>query len=329
MLYLDLLDGKEITNLLAFLNPHRLIQLLLSEYPKPGMSRQASIYNTCHHYDTFNGLLSQNSDTLREITLLNAWQDTREDGTEVEPQWIEDMPLKQLYVSKPPRKNGPRIRVPLEISNTLAWRLRGATRSRESDGKIWGTGIRHMRIDQLDFAKLEISPIDQSTDKFSQLKILVLRSSPKQVRYEPPKNSSRSTQYPYLPTGASVLRSVPYPYLPFGPSLPKDVADLREGQIVTEIATQDLPSLRVVVVGEYKFWLQRLAKENGLSDPRPKVWFLRHALEDPSQESMILRIMDRRDWEFTAERDDCLPERAPMEQVHWANRLTYRPRIDG
>ena len=292
-MYLDLFNAKEITDLLAFLNPHRLRRLLVSEYPKPGLGRQASLYNTCHHYDTFNEFLDQNTHTLREITLLNAWQNPREDGTEIEPPWIEDMPSKQLYVSKPSRRTGPRIHVPLDISKTLAWCLHGVTRSEKPNGKIWETGIRHMRIDQLDFAKLETSPVDQATEKFSQLKILVLRSLPDQVRYEPPKNIACSTHYPYLPTGASVLRSAPYPYLPFGPSLPKDVGDLREGQIAMEIATQDLPSLRVVVVGEYKFWLQRLAEENNLSNPSPKVWFLRHALEEPSQDFIILQTMDR------------------------------------
>ena len=185
-----------------------------------------------------------------------------------------------------------------------------------------------MRIDQLDLAKLKIYATDQAGHKFSQLKIVVLRSLPEQVRYEPPENA-RTTRYPYLPTGNSVLRSTPYPYLPFGPTLPEDMSTLREGRMATEIATHNLPSLRVIVVGEYKFWLQRMANNNDHASRRPKVWFLRHALEDPGQEAVIGQVMGKDDWDFVADGEDCLPEQAPREQVHWANRLVYRPRVDG
>lgn len=317
-LYLDLWDSNEVTDLFSFLNPHRLMHLLVSAYPK----------HTCHNYDTFSGLLSQNGNTLQEITLLDAWQDTREFGAENEPPWVDDMPLRQLCISKPSSRSGPWIRVRPGVSDTLAWRVHGGFRGGNSDRKVWQKGICHMRIDQLDLASLRISPIDQAMDKFSQLKILILRSLPEQVRYELPKNESRSTQYPYLPTGASVLRSAPYPYLPFGPSLPKDIGDLREGQIAMEIVTQDLPSLRVIAVGEFKFWLQRMAGEGDQKDQRPTIWFLRRALEDSEQELVIAEIMSREDWAFLAEREDCMPERAPREQVNWANRLIYRSRIE-
>ncbi len=279
------------------------MHLLVSAYPK----------HTCHNYDTFSGLLSQNGTTLQEITLLDAWQDTRGFGAENEPPWIDDMRLRQLCISKPSTRSGPRIRVHPGVSDTLAWCVHGGFRGGNSDRKVWQEGICHMRIDQLDLASLKISPIDQAMDKFSQLKILILRSLPEQVRYELSKNESRSTQYPYLP---------------FGPSLPKDMGDLREGQIAMEIATQDLPSLRVIAIGEYIFWLQRLAGDGDQKDRRPTIWFLRRALEDSEQELVIAETMSRGDWAFLAERDDCLPERAPREQVHWANRLIYRSRIE-
>lgn len=204
-------------------------------------------------------------------------------------------------------------------SETLAWRLHGGLCWGKSDCKPWGQGVRHLRIDQLDLVKLKISTIDQAVDDFSQLKIIVLRSLPEQIYYEPATN---------VASVKSVLRSAPYPYLPFGPNLAEDMNTLREGQMAVEIATQKLPSLRMIVVGEYKFWLQRLAKGNDHNDGRPKVWFLRRALEDPGEEAVIAQVMDKDDWDFVADREDCLPEKAPREQVRRANRLVYRPRVE-
>ena len=207
-------------------------------------------------------------------------------------------------------------------SETLAWRLHGGLDWGKSDCKPWGQGVRHLRIDQLDLGKLKISTIDQAVDDFRQLKIIVLRSLPEQLYYEPARRR------PYVTGVKSVLRSSPYPYLPFGPNLAEDMNTLREGQMAVEIASQNLPSLRMFVVGEYKFWLQRLAKGNDDDDGRPKVWFLRRALEDPSEEAVIAQVMDRDDWDFVADREDCLPEQAPREQVRRANRLIYRPRVE-
>ena len=316
-----------MTDLFASLNPYRLMQLLVSAYPKPEI-RMGSVYKACHRCDTFSALLGQNSNTLQEITLLDAWRDTREDSREKRPPWVPEMQLQQIYISKPTGRSGRRMRTLPQIVDTLAWRLHGGLRFGQIDFKIWGEGVRHMRIDQLDLGKLQVSNIDQAVDKFGQLKILVLRSLPEQERYELSEKVSRSSEFLYPPPGPSVLRSKPYPHLPFGPTLPEDMNALKEGRIAREIATQDLPSLRVIVVGEYKFWLQRMTEDNDHDDRRPKVWFLRHALENASQEAVIGQILDRDDWNFVADREDCLLMRAPMEQVHWANRLVYRSRVE-
>lgn len=292
------------------------------------MIRRGSKYKACYRCDTFSSLLGQNSDTLREITLLDAWQNICEDGGETEPPWVSLMPLQQLYLSKPSQRSGPRLYPRPMTSETLAWRLHGGLQWGESDCSFWGQGVRHLRVDQLDLVKLKVSTIDQAADGFRQLKIIVLRSLPEQIYYEPSAMVSRATRHPYVQTGKSVLHSTPYPHLPFGPDLPQDMDALREGRMAKEIAVQNLPSLRVIVVGEYKFWLQRLAEENDHKNRSPKVWFLRHALEDPGQEAVIGQVMDRDDWDFVADREDCLPEKAPKEQVRRANRLIYRPGIE-
>lgn len=314
-MYLDLFDSEELTNVLSFLNPHDLVHLLVSTYPKPETIRIRTLHNSCPQDDTFRNLLGQNSETLREITLLNAWQDTRENGRDIQPPWISDMELHQMYLSKPSTRGGPRNRVGPEISNRLAWRLHGADRSGDFDWKAWNEEVRHIRVDQLDLAKLILYDNDQAMEGLSHLKILVLRSQTEQVRLKSPSTLTRST---------------PYPYLPFGPMLPEDVTSSREGQIACELSTRNLPDLRVIVVGEFKFWLQRLAKGKDHDDQMPNctVWFLRRALEDPDQERVILQTMDKDDWDFLADREDSLPESAPKEQVHWANRLVYRSKAE-
>lgn len=94
-------------------------------------------------------------------------------------------------------------------------------------------------------------------------------------------------QYQHVLTGRDVLRSTPYPYLPFGPTLPKDMADVEEGLLAMKIAAKDLPSLRVIVVDEFKTWLQRADKDNDHDNEKLKVRFLRHALEEPGQEAAV------------------------------------------
>lgn len=283
---------------------------------------QKSSYCISNYGATFSELISQNSSTLQDITLLNAWEHTRRGEAETEPPWMSDMPSRQLYISDPRTWSGP-------IFNGPRWRLLGHLIREELDLN-WGKGIRHVRIDQLelDEQKLDTFLKDRTVDKFSQLKILVLRSLPEQVRYVPPSQVSLP-QGQNVPSRTNVLRSTPYPHLPFGPTLPKDIADVREGLLALKIAAQDLPSLLVIVVDEFKFWLQRVVKgsDHDHDNGKPKVRFLRHALEDPIQEAIIFQTMDKYDWDFLADREDCLPEEAPKEQVHWANRMVCRPEI--
>lgn len=112
----------------------------------------------------------------------------------------------------------------------------------EPDMEVWGKGMRHMRINQLDLdkQKLEAFLIDRAMDKSSQLKVLVLRSLPEQVRYVQLREVS-PLQYQHVLTGRNVLRSAPYPYLPFGPTLPKDMADVKERLLAMKIVAQDIP----------------------------------------------------------------------------------------
>jgi len=99
-----------------------------------------------------------------------------------------------------------------------------------------------------------------------------------------------------------------------------DMNTLRETQIAQETAAQDLPSLRIIAIGRYKYWVQ----EKQCKTSSRNLWFLRRALEYPEQEAEILRIMDQDDWIFLADRSICLPQMFFVEQGHKANRVVYR-----
>ena len=169
----------------------------------------------------------------------------------------------------------------------------------------WGSGIKHVNIDQVNLQELSINAIDPLKFKLEHLKIIILRPTAEQL-FNPLINRG--------------YRSLPSPLEPFGPDLPDDMSTVRESQIAEEIAHQDLQALRIVVVGRYRYWVQR---------PKPdrndrKIWFLRRALEDPEQEAEILHTMDRDDWEFLADRFVGLAEDATIEKIHHANRVVYR-----
>ena len=86
----------------------------------------------------------------------------------------------------------PGLSPPPLISDTLAWYLHGGLRLGEPDCRLWEKGVRHVRIDKLEFAKLKTSTIDQGVEKLSPLKILFLKSLPEHVRYEPSKRLNHS-----------------------------------------------------------------------------------------------------------------------------------------
>ena len=103
------------------------------------------------------------------------------------PEEADSDHLLRLSLPFLPGLNPPPLR-----SDTLAWHLHGGLRFGESNCRLWGKGVCHVRIDQLELAKLKNSTIDQAVEKFSPLKILFLKSIPEQVRYEPSERLNHS-----------------------------------------------------------------------------------------------------------------------------------------
>ena len=57
------------------------------------------------------------------------------------------------------------------------------------------------------------------------------------------------------------------------------------------IAHQPLPSLRVIVIGEYRFWVE-------IREDRSKIWPLTEAICDTKQAEDIAEYLNRKDWQF-------------------------------
>lgn len=289
-LYLDLLVGSATIYLLEIVKAVNLEHLSISYVPKTADRDWISLRDR----------LEDHSKSLKQITLLNAWLNFQPYKSDIDQPWSSFMDVCHVYLSEHPKTYFYR-----NEHNKLRWRVFGNNGSYTK----WGSSVRRMRIDQVNLHDLEVNRIDGMSDGLQQLRILILRPLAEQVR-------------DYLSSNS--IRSLPYSYEPFGPELPDDVDLLNEGKIAQAIGAQDLPALRIIAVGRYRFWLEKLPISNANGSHRRKIWFLRHALQNAEQEAEILRVVNKEDWQFLSDRSDCLAQEAPQEHVREANRLVYR-----
>jgi len=124
----------------------------------------------------------------------------------------------------------------------------------------WGRGVRHMRVEDVDVNRLIVDRINHAHSSLVDLKVLVIV----------PRPLPRKSQLQLHP------RTVAY-------------------SIAAQIVRQRLSSLRVVVVGEYRFWLE--FPDLFSKGPR-RVWGLLEALGDARQAIDVERCLGRRDWRF-------------------------------
>lgn len=297
-LHLDLLYDSAAIHLIDILCPLQLTHLIIS----------STTYEKSNCAFRVLDIFARHSSTLRQITLFNAWLNFQPYCPDVDPPWQSFMEFSQLYLTKHSKSSF------LTHDDNLHFRIFGNI----NRASKWGLGVRQIRIDQVDINGLKVNRIDEPCNGLKKLRILVLRTLP-----EP---TGRQME----PSGVG---SLPYPHEPFGPCLPDDMNTLKETKIAKAIAAQDLPSLRLLAVGRYRFWLQRqevTIDAHGTSGcrPIPFVWFLRRALEDPLQAAEIARLVPPDDWTFLADRSDHLTEAASDEPIRLANRLVYRNKTD-
>ena len=121
-------------------------------------------------------------------------------------------------------------------------------------GGAYLVAVNHMRLEQVDLSKLVVDKIDDKTDNLQQLRILVICSPLEDTDDHMADQRARNTT----------------------PAIPRDT-DFLEGQIVSQIAKQDLRSLGAIVIDHHKFWISG----NAEGDQSRPVWFLQRATEEP------------------------------------------------
>lgn len=291
-LHLDLLRDVAAIHLIDVLNPSKLTHLIISSilYVE---SESRSAWLRIHE------VLARHSPTLRQITLFNAWLNFQSCSPDVDPPWQSFMEFSQLYLAKHPKSSF------FIHDNNLHWLIFGNI----NRASKWGLGVRQIRIDQVDLNGLKVNRIDEPSDGLQHLRILTLRTLQEQLE---------------IHKGHGGLGYLPCSHEPLGPSLPNDMDTLKEAEIAKAIAAQELPSLRIISVGRFRFWVQHQSARKSDVDCPKVVWFLHRALEDAEQEAEIMRVVHPDDWKFLADQSDCLAETASDESVRLANRLVYR-----
>ena len=180
------------------------------------------------------------------------------------------------------------------LSPSLRWQHLHAP-----DWISWGKDLRHIRIDCLHLSSLLVDRLDSEEFRLSDLRVLVVRTRV------------------FGDDGSSYCPSRPFQHARFGPPLPEDMESCTEGRIAKQLAYQYLPNLRLIAIGDYRFWVQR-------DDPANKLWYLRKALMDASQEEVMKATLDQKDWDFLSDNPDPLADIDNEECERLATMVWYR-----
>ena len=221
-----------------------------------------------NHVKFINNMIQKHETTLHQVTLFNAWQDGSDcSGTvrELSHDWASSFSTQELvlgtlspdlyFVYAPTRIPEP------NLLRDYYYMFRQTI-----NGPQWGSDLRRLRIDLIDFEGLSLDGF--VTPALANLKILML--------------------YPWSARSTTLPPNTP---------LPSDLTTFKEGQIALSIVSEDLPLLRVLAIGGYRFWLERRPATNS-DGTKPKLWHLSHAQADAQQRLEIARHLSRRDWSF-------------------------------
>lgn len=274
-LYIDIPFESVIHDLLRIFNPPSLARLFLPTILADGVYIDQP---TCQNY-----ILRHFSSVSKKSVLLDVW-----DNCELIPGWREvrwntyGFRL-QLYLSGPPAIGRDDIRI--MWIDQLSVRIFGFP----AKDVRWRSDIRHIRIDQVDASTLVVDPIDSRSQGLQELKVLVLR---------PPERRKPGPWYWTLETQETESCYD----VPSGPSLPEMIDVVPECKAAAMIAKQNLPSLRVIAVGKYQFWVQHcLVSVQNESKIDHRLWIFSRALEDSEQKAQIMSVMNEDDWDFLAD----------------------------
>ncbi|MCJ1248641.1 hypothetical protein MMC30_005859 [Trapelia coarctata] len=119
----------------------------------------------------------------------------------------------------------------------------------------WGPNVRHIKLLEVDIGTLVVDDIHPADGNFDHLTVLSMIPSPTPI--------------------------ISYPFF--------------EISLADKILESQLPSLRIVVIGKHKFWLE--FPETGSGGIR-RVWWLSDAMRDRGQERAMEACLSRADWAF-------------------------------
>ncbi|MCJ1432016.1 hypothetical protein MMC27_001372 [Xylographa pallens] len=180
------------------------------------------------------------------------------------------------------------------LSSSLRWQYLN-----DPDRASWGKDLRHIRIDYLRLSNLLVDRLDSEEFRLHELRVLVVRE---RVIHD---------------EGSSYCPSRPFQHARFGPPLSEDMESCTEGRIAKQLAYQYMPNLRLIAIGDYRFWVQR-------DDPVNILWYLRTALMDASQEEVMKATLDQKDWDFLSDNPDPLADIDNEECERLASIVWYR-----
>lgn len=220
-----------------------------------------------NHVKFINSMIQKHETTLHQVTLFNAWQDGSSDcsGTvrELSHDWVCSFATQELVLGtlSPDLYHVYALtRIPEpNLLRDYYYMFRKAV-----NGPQWGSDLRRLRIDLVDFEGLSLDGF--VTPALANLKTLML--------------------YPWSAHSTTLPPNTP---------LPSDPSTFKEGQIALDIISKNLPRLRVLAIGGYRFWVEQRPATDGTG---PKLWHLSHARADAHQRLEIACHLSSRDWNF-------------------------------
>lgn len=303
-LSMDFIDVLTLLHFLHFQSAPNVTHLSL---PLCG-PKEKQDHNTILCLQLWQKVVWSFSKKLLELTVLNIWSVL---SVEVAGEdWLEQLwayyntPMQLCLAGKSKEK----CEGFDEWGDELSKRIFGAHWS--SGRNQWSQNLSHIRIDQLHLKGLYVDTIE---DNLQALKVLVLRPW-----YQ--------GAHPFYQEDGD-----PYSSKYSEPSISGILSSFTEGQIATAIAAQNLPNLRVIAVGEYRFWIEHF----GGRTEGYRVWYLRRALDDLAQSEEIFKIMSKEDWDFLADRPQPLipeilspygPRQFDEEQLRQGNYMVLSKR---
>jgi len=250
---IDIDNVNTVSRLLDMFPRHRLAAISV---PSGCRSTRAYTYHP-DLYEILNHIIGGSKDGRTPITLLNAWN-SRPDLTHLLNQnSLKTYSLQELVLgTKDPRHyeltHGP------YLLKSFRENLYGHYKSPEYATR-WGSALRRLRIDDLDWLDLDLSALSHDTCK--RIKILMLGA----------QHMAQSAKEPF-----------------------RDDHATREWQLANAVSSY-APALRVIVIGSHWYWLDR---HNVAGSPLIRIWLFQQAQEDQEQRAKMIEALSDRDWSF-------------------------------